>query len=320
MGTSNPYPPIGIDFRTTTGTWGTSIALPKNAVIAGRDSADTQRSIITTDSSSANIVKIGWQTTPPAGGDLYFYQSGYNSGKFDYLGRLVLSSGSFTDAALVLFSHTSDPSGTVSAGSLYWNSSSSKVKWYNGSAWANLSGAFSDLTSATNTTAAMIVGTGASLDVSGSGTISATGFTGSPTISVTDLTVGQHTYLVGLTPGAGNGYVCYTDTTLKLTGQAGSCGTSDARAKRNIVSMSGSIDAEKIVGNLRSVFFEWEKPSKFSYGKQVGLIAQEVEVVFPEAVSTDSEGGKSVDYIKLIPLLIDAVKSLQHKVKLLERE
>lgn len=48
---------------------------------------------------------------------------------------------------------------------------------------------------------------------------------------------------------------------------------------------------------------------------QVGVVAQDVEAVLPEAVTTDEAGYKSVRYNELIPLLIDALKELDEKVK-----
>lgn len=41
---------------------------------------------------------------------------------------------------------------------------------------------------------------------------------------------------------------------------------------------------------------------------QVGIVAQDVEAVLPEAVTTDADGYKSVRYDNLIPLLIEAIK------------
>lgn len=41
---------------------------------------------------------------------------------------------------------------------------------------------------------------------------------------------------------------------------------------------------------------------------RVGVIAQDVERVLPEAVGTDKSGNKSVSYYELIPLIIEAVK------------
>ena len=45
------------------------------------------------------------------------------------------------------------------------------------------------------------------------------------------------------------------------------------------------------------------------YGPQIGLIAQEVEQVIPEIVKTDPESGKkSVDYAKMVAVLIEAMR------------
>ena len=53
------------------------------------------------------------------------------------------------------------------------------------------------------------------------------------------------------------------------------------------------------------------KNHNFPGGKQVGFIAQEVEKVLPEVVSTDSEGYKSVSYDKFSAVLVEAVKELK---------
>lgn len=55
-------------------------------------------------------------------------------------------------------------------------------------------------------------------------------------------------------------------------------------------------------------------------GQQLGVIAQEVEEVFPQIVLTadDERGTKSVDYGRLTGVLIEAVKELSAKVKELE--
>jgi len=46
----------------------------------------------------------------------------------------------------------------------------------------------------------------------------------------------------------------------------------------------------------------------------MGLIAQQIEDVVPEVVSTDSEGYKSVSYGKLVGLLVEAIKELKTTV------
>jgi hypothetical protein len=54
--------------------------------------------------------------------------------------------------------------------------------------------------------------------------------------------------------------------------------------------------------------------------KRVGISAQEVEAILPEAVYTDDDGYKTVSYDSLVPLLIEAVKELTLKVARLEAE
>ena len=51
---------------------------------------------------------------------------------------------------------------------------------------------------------------------------------------------------------------------------------------------------------------------------EIGLLAQEIEEVLPNLVYTDDEGRKLVDYTAIIPILIDAVKSLQQEVETLK--
>jgi len=46
----------------------------------------------------------------------------------------------------------------------------------------------------------------------------------------------------------------------------------------------------------------------------MGLIAQELEEIVPQAVSTDSNGIKSVNYNALVGLLIEAIKDLKQQI------
>lgn len=58
----------------------------------------------------------------------------------------------------------------------------------------------------------------------------------------------------------------------------------------------------------------------FSQKRQIGLIAQEVEEVFPELVHTDESGYKSVEYSKITAILIEAVKEQQAQIESLRKE
>lgn len=85
--------------------------------------------------------------------------------------------------------------------------------------------------------------------------------------------------------------------------------SSDRRLKENIIEIPNTL--QKAL-NLRPVTFDWIDPqAKKSQGKQIGLIAQEVEELFPELVRTDEKGLKSMDYSKLSVILIQAFKEQQ---------
>ena len=76
---------------------------------------------------------------------------------------------------------------------------------------------------------------------------------------------------------------------------------SDARLKTNVRPIEHALDD---VERLRGVRFDWKKDGSHS----IGVIAQEVEKVYPELVATADY--KSVDYAKLTAVLIEATKAL----------
>ncbi len=88
---------------------------------------------------------------------------------------------------------------------------------------------------------------------------------------------------------------------------------SDARLKTNVASLSNVLER---LEQIRGVSFEWNEQSE-SLGhtrgqRDIGVIAQEVEAMFPELVHTSStDGYKAVDYSRLTPVLIEAIKELK---------
>lgn len=108
------------------------------------------------------------------------------------------------------------------------------------------------------------------------------------------------------------GNICYTGT-------SGAC--SDERYKTEIAEIENALEA---VMALRGVTYDWKVedfPAKdFTLEQQLGVIAQEVEALFPQIVLTDDDGFKSVDYGKLTAVLIEAVKEQQHQIAALKRE
>ena len=100
----------------------------------------------------------------------------------------------------------------------------------------------------------------------------------------------------------------------------GTC-SSDLRWKKDIRPLENSLDR---ILSLRGVSYDWRKaefPNKdFNNDRQIGLIAQEVEAVFPELVKTDNEGFKSMDYMSFTAVLLEAMKDQQTQIDALAKE
>lgn len=93
---------------------------------------------------------------------------------------------------------------------------------------------------------------------------------------------------------------------------------SDARAKTGIRNFNGGA---AVVSQLRPVtyrFIDEGAGMNRASDEEIGLLAQEVESILPGAVLTDDNGSKLINYNALIPVLIDAVKSLQAEVEALK--
>ncbi|MAS64189.1 MAG: hypothetical protein CL815_03060, partial [Coraliomargarita sp.] len=93
---------------------------------------------------------------------------------------------------------------------------------------------------------------------------------------------------------------------------------SDYRFKDNIKTITGAVDKVK---QLRGVEYTLKSNGKDS----VGVIAQEVEEVYPQLVSTSDESlgvkdAKSVNYSSLIGVLIEAVKEQQSQIEALKTQ
>jgi hypothetical protein len=93
---------------------------------------------------------------------------------------------------------------------------------------------------------------------------------------------------------------------IQATGDVVVYSTSDIKFKKNVTPLQHSLNK---VLQLNGVRFDWDCNHK--KGHDVGVIAQEIEKVLPEAViDRGGEDGKAVNYEKIIPLLIEAIKEL----------
>ena len=135
--------------------------------------------------------------------------------------------------------------------------------------------------------------------------------------------------------GTGDKIVFYNSSTSRYNNiEVGSVlNYSDAKAKENVQNLTSGLNT---ILSLRPVSYQWKEegavPSvmsdvalgdstNVSYGSdynshsQIGFIAQEVEEVLPEAVETNDSGDKLVNYIAMIPLLVQSVQELQATVE-----
>tara|TARA_R100000008_G_scaffold60133_1_gene37731 strand:+ start:2174 stop:3487 length:1314 start_codon:yes stop_codon:yes gene_type:complete len=84
---------------------------------------------------------------------------------------------------------------------------------------------------------------------------------------------------------------------------------SDEDLKENVQQMSNALDTVK---SLKGVDFTWKKNGSHD----IGFIAQEVEKLVPEVVHDHgSTGVKGVDYSRLTPILVEAIKEQQKQIE-----
>ena len=96
--------------------------------------------------------------------------------------------------------------------------------------------------------------------------------------------------------------------------------SSDERLKENITPIENAIDKINQMGGYN---YDWKEGFETIHshkGHDLGVIAQEVQSVLPEIVTERETGYLAVDYIKLVPVLIEAIKELSAKIDRLENK
>ena len=99
--------------------------------------------------------------------------------------------------------------------------------------------------------------------------------------------------------------------TVTATGDVTAYSTSDQRLKDNISPIPNAL--EKVL-SISGNTFDWNEKSG-KKGSDVGVIAQEILEVLPDAVTTRDNEYLAVRYEKLVPLLIEAIKEQQETIK-----
>jgi hypothetical protein len=254
--------------------------------------------------------------------------------------------GTSTTAGII----TKDATGaSTTSGSLLWNStddiwtagklgSEAKVLTdgmgvISGSSQINVSSTTGDIVLGTRTSgsyvASLVAGNGISLSnnsgenatptITNTGILQVSSGTGvSVTGDNTNLTVsiGQQ-----VATGASPTFAGLTiNGAITATGDITAYFTSDERLKENIQPITNALSkVENISGNE----YDWKEGFEEIHtkkGNDVGVIAQEIQKILPQAVIERDNGYFGVSYEKIVPLLIEAIKELSAKVKELENK
>jgi len=93
--------------------------------------------------------------------------------------------------------------------------------------------------------------------------------------------------------------------------------TSDRRLKQKIETLTNVLER---INHLRGVSFEFIDQHKYAAGPQVGLIAQELQAVYPELVSTNNEGYFQVNYSQLTAVVLQGMKELLARFDLMQQK
>jgi len=112
--------------------------------------------------------------------------------------------------------------------------------------------------------------------------------------------------------GIGNAYAFYAAGPGINYGEA-----SSIRWKTNVVEIDNPLEK---LAELRGVYFDWDEEHGGLH--DIGCIAEEVGKILPEIVVYEENGidADGMDYSKLTPILIEAIKALQKRVEELERK
>lgn len=133
-----------------------------------------------------------------------------------------------------------------------------------------------------------------------------------------DIVAGQGDLKLGAGGIGTNVVAIQTNTTitgiLSVTDDITAFWSSDERLKDNITPID---DALAKVVSISGNTFDWNEKSN-KEGHDVGLIAQEIQEVLPEAVIERDNGYLAVDYHKVIPLLVQSIKELSARIETLE--
>jgi hypothetical protein len=160
---------------------------------------------------------------------------------------------------------------------------------------------------------ATITGTEHQVEVAGSGLNNASITLSTPQSIATTSNVQFNSLGIGTAASTTTGEI-------RATGDITAYYSSDERLKQNIQPIENALQkVNQISGNT----YDWKEGYDEVHshkGNDVGVIAQEIEQILPQIVTNRDNGFKAVQYEKIIPLLIQAIKELSVKIEVLENK
>jgi hypothetical protein len=204
--------------------------------------------------------------------------------------------------------------------SIAWSQISSKPTTFNPSAHTLKS--HSDVSTSAPSNGQVLKWNGAqwapAADNSGLGSVSWSDISGKPTtFSPSSHSLNSHSDVSLSSPSNGDALVYNGANWVNSKPTEPSFFTSDAMLKSEVSEIISSVEKVK---SIRGVNFVWNKdaPDDLAGKRDVGVIAQEIQKVVPEAVKKSPEGVLTVAYHKLIPLLIETIKDQEKRIAKLE--
>ncbi len=123
---------------------------------------------------------------------------------------------------------------------------------------------------------------------------------------------------VGIGTAAPTAKLCVNGS-IAYTSYLGAC--SDVRYKKDFVFIPHPL---KSILAINGYYYFWRQNEfpemEFTDKRQIGFSAQEIEKLFPEVVMTNADGYKSVDYSKLLPVVVEAIKEQQKQIEAIKEQ
>ena len=144
-----------------------------------------------------------------------------------------------------------------------------------------------------------------------------TKFPSGVSITATTISSGYTTGALLVAGGAGIAGALNVNGAISSNGDVIAYASSDARLKTNVKRIT---DALAKVEKINGVTFDWLNPTADQTRTEAGVIAQEIQEVLPEVVTTREDGMLAVRYERIISLLIESIKELKQEVEQLKRQ